>query len=721
MASGCSRAHIDQFFPAKKRKPLSRKDEPLSGSPSGAKGSLEGCFVRSPSAVAAGVAVAAAPLDFPRGDGDAGARRSLSAAMDVDVDHYTTTAPKDEEDVELKRLAMEFLSNYCSAIPSVMGGAGNGEEDKKQKRSASQSFLLPCSNASAKKQRVAPCGGLETIKDVSHKTPFKEKCAPYYGCSEDLEELCEGEKVSSEGFVALQQCSITPNTAQRKNGFSSAPRVGETPMSVSRNSLISPGEEFWNAAIEFADGISVLADNGSKRPECDVDDKSSCAVALCSKTLPRSGKGDFNYENTVGSNETKQMDGSSNKEESVAANSHHKNSSPLPVKHLDFIHEDEIQVSGLKIEEKGDTVAVSDKGQLKNNSFKRVDNFMDSVDDMKRSTFDLHTDFSVMIPTEGLFMSTTEGKTHSTGVGDSGSCLIKKDLDHLTHKEDNKLLPAFSNCGKLNKDYTNKFASQEVEANTPTSSIPLKDHSKLSSWLPPELCTVYMKKGISELYPWQVECLLVEGVLEKRNLVYCASTSAGKSFVAEVLMLRRILSSGKMAILVLPYVSICAEKAEHLEQLLEPLGRHVRSFYGNQGGGSLPKDTSVAVCTIEKANSLVNKLLEDGRLSELGIIVIDELHMVGDQHRGYLLELMLTKLRYAAGEGNPESSSGETSSSSSGKIDATHGLQIIDGMKDLIEKLAAKIDDVKTSIDKLAPLARVAEQLATLPSKVVAL
>lgn len=69
-------------------------------------------------------------------------------------------------------------------------------------------------------------------------------------------------------------------------------------------------------------------------------------------------------------------------------------------------------------------------------------------------------------------------------------------------------------------------------------------------------------------------------------------------------------------------------KAEHLELLLEPLGKHVRSFYGNQGGSSLPKDTSVAVCTIEKANSLINRLLEEGRLSEVGIIVIDELHMV---------------------------------------------------------------------------------------------
>lgn len=39
------------------------------------------------------------------------------------------------------------------------------------------------------------------------------------------------------------------------------------------------------------------------------------------------------------------------------------------------------------------------------------------------------------------------------------------------------------------------------------------------------------------------------------------------------------------------------------------------------------------VCTIEKANMIVNKMLEEDSLSQLGALVIDELHMVGDDDR----------------------------------------------------------------------------------------
>ena len=59
------------------------------------------------------------------------------------------------------------------------------------------------------------------------------------------------------------------------------------------------------------------------------------------------------------------------------------------------------------------------------------------------------------------------------------------------------------------------------------------------------------------------------------------------------------------------------------------------------------KSVDIAICTIEKANSLINRLLEDKeQFAQLGIIVVDELHLLGDPSRGYLLELLVTKVQY---------------------------------------------------------------------------
>jgi hypothetical protein len=50
----------------------------------------------------------------------------------------------------------------------------------------------------------------------------------------------------------------------------------------------------------------------------------------------------------------------------------------------------------------------------------------------------------------------------------------------------------------------------------------------------------YRKKGVEKMYRWQAAAL-EEGV-NGNNLVYCAPTSGGKSLIAEVLMIRRLLS-----------------------------------------------------------------------------------------------------------------------------------------------------------------------------------
>lgn len=53
--------------------------------------------------------------------------------------------------------------------------------------------------------------------------------------------------------------------------------------------------------------------------------------------------------------------------------------------------------------------------------------------------------------------------------------------------------------------------------------------------------------------------------------------------------------------------------------------REVQRCYGQAMGGSTLKiDTAVMVCTLEKANLVVNRMLEEGTLGMLSCVVVDE-------------------------------------------------------------------------------------------------
>ncbi|XP_029849124.3 DNA polymerase theta [Ixodes scapularis] len=178
---------------------------------------------------------------------------------------------------------------------------------------------------------------------------------------------------------------------------------------------------------------------------------------------------------------------------------------------------------------------------------------------------------------------------------------------------------------------------------------PEGDGLLLSGWgLPADMVAAYERRGLCRMFPWQRECLLT--VLHSgRSLVYSAPTSAGKSLVAEVLMLKRVLETHTKALMVLPFISLAREKLNALQEVA--CGIRVGGFMGQQRPPGGLASLDVAVCTIEKANGLVNRMLQEGTLAQLGTVVVDEVHLVGDPNRGYLLELMLAKLAYMARRG----------------------------------------------------------------------
>lgn len=131
----------------------------------------------------------------------------------------------------------------------------------------------------------------------------------------------------------------------------------------------------------------------------------------------------------------------------------------------------------------------------------------------------------------------------------------------------------------------------------------------IRAWgLPEPLVKYYHEKGMENLFKWQVQALWQPGVLnDGRNLVYSAPTSAGKSMVADMLMFKTFYERKKKVIIILPFVSISHEKVNALKKVLQYTGITIESFAGSLSppGGFARVDA--AVCTIEKANNLINR------------------------------------------------------------------------------------------------------------------
>ncbi|KAK4043634.1 P-loop containing nucleoside triphosphate hydrolase protein [Parachaetomium inaequale] len=225
--------------------------------------------------------------------------------------------------------------------------------------------------------------------------------------------------------------------------------------------------------------------------------------------------------------------------------------------------------------------------------------------------------------------------------------------------------------GSAARQLPSEYSQRQDFAATPTSTIdPLLSLSHPAYSLPRQLVANFAASGIRTIYPWQKQCLRGPGLLDgEKNLVYSAPTGGGKSLVADVLMLKQVLEDrDAKAILVLPYVALVQEKVRWLRNIVsgisrEELGQNeqddrpkfwapradkdtirVVGFFGGSKIRATWADFDIAVCTIEKANSLVNAAIEDCSISKLRAVVLDECHMIDDGYRGYLLELMATKL-----------------------------------------------------------------------------
>lgn len=217
--------------------------------------------------------------------------------------------------------------------------------------------------------------------------------------------------------ATLRKCNSTPYSRLL---YKSTRRDG-TPKWFSKSSMVSPGDEFWNEAIQMADGLYVAAD------KCSVQIEKASIIA---KDIDKQEKMlILNVSNTINDQTTQsglnRKHSCDNAKLTLAKSENEE--SPLPIRHFDF--------------------AVEERTLCEDNAQNSNQNGNDYND-------------------KKLFSSMTVS-------------------------------------------YTKEFRSREkglpvAEGDTPSSSASFKNCNQLSNWLPFEVCNIYMNKGISKLYPWQV-------------------------------------------------------------------------------------------------------------------------------------------------------------------------------------------------------------------------
>jgi len=166
--------------------------------------------------------------------------------------------------------------------------------------------------------------------------------------------------------------------------------------------------------------------------------------------------------------------------------------------------------------------------------------------------------------------------------------------------------------------------------------------------LPPQLKELLQSLGYEELYPPQCEAVAA-GVLQSKSLLMTTPTASGKTLVALMAAGKIVLEGTGTVVYLVPLRALANEKYEEfkaLEKLSKSSGEPIKVMISTgdyDSKGEYLADADVLILTNEKFDSLIRH--GASWIEKVRLFVIDEVHTIGEDHRGPTLEFIVTKIR----------------------------------------------------------------------------
>ncbi len=164
--------------------------------------------------------------------------------------------------------------------------------------------------------------------------------------------------------------------------------------------------------------------------------------------------------------------------------------------------------------------------------------------------------------------------------------------------------------------------------------------------LPKPAIDFLLSEGFSKLYPPQADCVDA-GILDGKSILVSAPTASGKTLTAILAMISYLSKNNGKVIYLSPLRALAAEKFTEFKKLEKvDLGKKIKVGISTGDFENIEKNlekNNVLVLTNEKMDSIIRHGAE--WIDDIGLVIADEIHLIGDESRGPTLEMILTRLK----------------------------------------------------------------------------
>jgi len=154
------------------------------------------------------------------------------------------------------------------------------------------------------------------------------------------------------------------------------------------------------------------------------------------------------------------------------------------------------------------------------------------------------------------------------------------------------------------------------------------------------------EQKITKLYPPQADAVKA-GLLEGQNILVAAPTASGKTLIAMLAMIQFLTHKEGKIVYLTPLRALASEKFSEFKKMENlDFGKKIKATISTGDFDSIDKESEnadIIVLTNEKMDSLIRHGTE--WVDKIGLVIADEVHLIGDKDRGPTLEVILTKLK----------------------------------------------------------------------------